>query len=81
MGFEQWVMMGPYTVTYETGAEAEIPWPITGTNVMAFPVVCDGLDDWSSVQLGITKNKNLMYWGVETATSATFKVLAIGLFY
>ena len=73
--------MGPYTVTYETGSEVKITWPITGTNVMVFPVVYDGLNDWSSVQLGITPNKALMYWGVETATSATFKVLAIGLFY
>lgn len=74
-------MMGPYTVKHETGAEAKIPWPITGTNVMAFPVVYDGQGDWSAVQLGISISKKLMYWGVETAVSATFKVLVIGLFY
>lgn len=74
--------MGPYTVTYETGTDISIPWPLSKcTNIHTSLTGKAIAGDWSSVQLAEYPNNSFGYWGVQTQETTTFKVLAAGLFY
>lgn len=78
----QWVVMGPYTVTSETGAGVSIPWPLSECkNIHTSLTAKDSTGDWSSVQLVEFSDNTFAYWGVQTQETTTFKALIAGLFY
>ena len=58
----QWVVMGPYTVTYETGTGVSIPWPLSECkNIHTSLTITGKTGDWSSVQLSADSDNMLMY--------------------